>query len=83
MCLIVSLTLSNFREQIVTVGKSVPVSSREEALTKFARAVFNRLFDMARGKEDNPAGVPLLRVEVSIEAGECFEGGGIEMSPTS
>lgn len=50
--------------QIVAVGKSVPVTSREEALTKFARAVFNRLFDMARGKEDNPAGVPLLRVEV-------------------
>lgn len=52
--------------QIVTVGKSVPLSSREEALTKFARAVFNRLFEMARGKEDNPAAVPLLRVEVRI-----------------
>lgn len=48
----------------MTVGKSVPLASREEALTKFARAVFNRLFDMARGKEDNPAGVPMLRVEV-------------------
>lgn len=50
--------------QIVTVGKSVPLTSREEALTKFARAVFNRLFEMARGKEDTPAAVPLLRVEV-------------------
>lgn len=54
--------------QIVTVGKSVPLSSREEALTKFARAVFNRLFEMARGKEDNPAAVPLLRVEVGEDS---------------
>lgn len=40
--------------------------TREEALTKFAHAVFNRLFDMARGKEDNPAAIPLLRVEASL-----------------
>ncbi|CAM9338037.1 unnamed protein product [Scytosiphon promiscuus] len=56
--------LSAALQEIVTVGKSVPVTSREEALTKFARAVFNRLFEMARGKEDSPAAVPLLRVEV-------------------
>ncbi|CAM9654454.1 unnamed protein product, partial [Ectocarpus sp. 4 AP-2014] len=56
--------LSAALQEIVTVGKSVPLSAREDALTKFARAVFNRLFEMARGKEDNPAAVPLLRVEV-------------------
>lgn len=56
--------LSAALQEIVTVGKSVPVRSREEALTKFARAVFGRLFDMARGKEDDPAAVPMLRVEV-------------------
>ena len=67
-----------FVGQIVTVGKSVPLASREEALTKFARAVFNRLFDMARGKEDNPAGVPMLRVEVrvSLVVEELGRGGG-------
>jgi hypothetical protein len=57
--------LSAALHEVMAVGQRVPAASREDALLQFAKGVFSRLFDMAVGKEDSAADVPLLRVEVS------------------
>lgn len=58
--------LSAALHEVVAVGQCVAPERKEDALVAFAQGIFQRLFEMAQGKEDSAADVPLLRVEVLV-----------------